>query len=217
MLSLALSMEWFKMPLVRWLASKLHFDPPLVFTTMNPADVEHPSYEMHEGAPIAIRCLYKVPICEDCHGTLSDTVPRLPKFSLANDLWLGCVPLPLASLSEGALLPLASASALIRRYTCKPDSGIMQERCQYIKGYVGNVCDFPQADGGLVLLSLPPNQQQVSEHILIAFVGSDEDMRCICKIVAEDPVAQALFSDMMMHLFLKHVLDVQPMCQKRFS
>jgi len=161
---------------------------------------------MYEGAPIAIRCLYKVPICEDCHGTLTDTVPRLPKFSLANDLWLGCVPLPLASLSEGALLPLASARALIRRYTCKPDSGIMQERCQYIKGYVGNVCAFPQADGGLVLLSLPPNQQQVSEHLLNAFVGSDED-----------PVAQALFSDMMMHLFLKHVLDVQPMCQKRLS
>ena len=51
----------------------------------------------------------------------------------------------------------------------------MQERCQYIKGYVGNVCAFPQADGGLVLLSLPPNQQQVSEHLLNAFVGSDED------------------------------------------
>ena len=160
---------------------------------------------------------YKVPICEDCNGIPSDTVPRLQKFSLANDLWLGCVPVPLASLSEGALLLLALARALIRRHRCKPDSGIMQKRCQYIKGYVGNVSAFPQADGGLVSLSLPPNQQHVSEHLLIAFVGSDEDMRCIYKIVAEHPVAKTRLPDMMMHLFLKHVLDVQPMCQKRFS
>ena len=73
-LLVGMRLEWFMMPLARWLASTLYFGPPLVCTTMNPADVEHPSYEMHEGAPIAIRCLYKVPICEDCHGTLSDTV-----------------------------------------------------------------------------------------------------------------------------------------------
>ena len=36
------------------------------------------------------------------------------------------------------------------------------------------------------------------------------------KRVAEDPVSQALFSDLMMHLFLKHMLGVQPMGQRGF-
>jgi hypothetical protein len=121
--------------------------------------------------------LATAPICKECYGTLRESVPRLPKFSLANDLWLGCMPAPLARLSEGALMLLAVARAFIRRYVCKPDSGIVNKASMQIKGYVGNVCVFPQSDGGRVLMQLPPTEQDMVESLLLAFVGPEEDMQ----------------------------------------
>ena len=63
----------------------------------------------------------KVPICKDCRVPLARLRPGLPKFALANDLWVGRLPDALAELSEGAKLLLPLARALIKRYNCKTE------------------------------------------------------------------------------------------------
>ena len=72
----------------------------------------------------------------------------MPKYALANDLWMGKLPRCLARLSAGAWLLLPLSRALIRRYNCYPDSGKWTPLDQRIKGFVGNVTVVPQADGG---------------------------------------------------------------------
>ena len=46
-----------------------------------------------------------------------------------------------------------------------------------MKGFVGNVVVFPQADGGRVLRSLPPDRLTIAEHLSIVFRGSEEDYK----------------------------------------
>ena len=118
-----------------------------------------------------------VPVCEDCHTALTGLRPRMPKFALANDLWMGAMPAPLRSLSVGSWMLLPLGRAAIRRYNCSNDAGTWRPADQRIKGFVGNVCTFPQADGGKLATSLPPSSKDVSEHILIAFTGTDQDLK----------------------------------------
>jgi len=118
-----------------------------------------------------------VPLCKDCHGSLKFAVPKMPKFALANDLWVGKLPAALHGLSEGAWLLLPLARAFIKRINCLCDSGKFLPTCERIRGFVGNACVFPQADGGRVLLSLPPKKGDVLERLLIAFTGTDNDLK----------------------------------------
>ena len=46
-----------------------------------------------------------------------------------------------------------------------------------IGAYIGNAVVFPQADGGRLLQTLPPCAESVAEHLVIAFVGTDEDFK----------------------------------------
>ena len=46
-----------------------------------------------------------------------------------------------------------------------------------MRGYVGNTCAFVQGDGGKVLSSLPPCVDDVVSNFVIAFTGSDEEIK----------------------------------------
>ena len=64
-----------------------------------------------------------VPCCSDCRAALSAARPRMPKYALANDLWIGKLPSCLEKLSSGAWLLLPLCRALVRRYNCMTGGG----------------------------------------------------------------------------------------------
>ena len=82
-------------------------------------------------------------------------VPKMPKFALANGLWLGKLPARLKTLTDGAWIMLALARPFIRRYSCLNDSGKWMHPDERIRGFIDNVVASAQANGGRVLTSLP--------------------------------------------------------------
>ena len=116
-----------------------------------------------------------VPICSECRGSLSGQQPKMPKYALANDLWMGKLPVPLGRLSLGSRLLLPLLRGVIRRYNCLTDSGKWRPSDQCIKGFIGNVVAFPQADGGKPVLSLPPSEEALVEYLKIYFVGKSRE------------------------------------------
>jgi len=46
---------------------------------------------------------------------------------------------------------------------------------QQIKAIIGNVCAYPQADGGPVLQSMPPSAVEIVERLQVCFTGLDKD------------------------------------------
>ena len=56
------------------------------------------------------------------------------------------------------------------------DSGVYAPHGERIKGYIGNVTAYAQADGGALLESLPPRAEDLVERIMIAFTGSEGDL-----------------------------------------
>ena len=119
----------------------------------------------------------KVNVCECCHAALSGSRPRMPKQALANDLWIGKPPAQLQSLSAGARMLLPLARCVIRRYNCFSDSGTFLPAALRVKGFIGNVAAYPQADGGQLVTTLPPSASEVAESLLIAYTGSTEDLK----------------------------------------
>ncbi len=95
----------------------------------------------------------------------------MPKYALANDLWIGRLPPALRGLSTGARLLLPLSRAMIKRYNCGTDSGKWMPKEQMIKGYIGNVVAFPQADGGRKVLSIPPRDHDLLRHVQIVLTG----------------------------------------------
>ena len=132
----------------------------------------------------------RVPVCPECVASLTGRAPRLPKFSLANDLWMGQLPPQLRGLSEGAWLLLALARPFIRRFGCLTDSGKWTHPEERIKAFIGNVCAFTQADGGSLVAKLPPRAEDLVGRITIAFAGSDGDLkRARLRALAVSPAA----------------------------
>ncbi len=120
----------------------------------------------------------KVPVCVDCRCALAGRTPRMPKFGLANDLWIGRLPAVLARLRLGGRLLLPLARGLIRRYNCLDDSGRWKPQDQCIHGFRGNVVAYPQADGGKLVCELPPQAGDMVESVSIVLAGSDlEDLK----------------------------------------
>ena len=118
----------------------------------------------------------KVPVCHSCHVALRGTEIRMPKYSLANDLWIGKMPRELRHLSEGAWMLLALARVSIKRYNCRSDGGHWLKKDEMIKAIIGNVCAFPQADGGILLRELPPTAKEMVERLQICFTDLDKDV-----------------------------------------
>ena len=118
----------------------------------------------------------QVPFCSDCLASIRRKRPQMPKFSLANDLWLGQLPEPLRRLSEGAWLMLALARPFIHRINCYPDGQTRGDPKELYKGFIGNVAAFKQQDGASLLTSLPPRAADLAERIAIAFVGNSGEL-----------------------------------------
>ena len=118
----------------------------------------------------------KVPICKDCRVPLARLRPGLPKFALANDLWVGRLPDALAELSEGAKLLLPLARALIKRYNCKTEGSKWRHEGQLVKAFIGNVCAVPQASSGELSHVVPPSETALQESLLLVLTGFEEDL-----------------------------------------
>ena len=71
---------------------------------------------------------------------------------------------------------LARARPFIRRYSCLNDSGKWLDKEERIKGYIGNVTAFAQADGGKLLESLPPRARDLINNVVIGFAGHEADL-----------------------------------------
>jgi len=113
----------------------------------------------------------RVPVCSDCKHALQGEKPTLPKFALANDLWMGRLPPQLGLLSTGAWMLLALARPLVKMVNCYPSgkkAGDMDPN-HCTKAYIGNVAAFAHQDGGPLLQSLPP-RRQASHSFTYTFV-----------------------------------------------
>ena len=118
----------------------------------------------------------KVSICKHCRESLARTQPALPKFALANDLWIGRVPDALRDLSEGAALLLPLARAMIKRYNCKTEGTRWRSDGLLVKAFTGNVCVVPQASSGALHLQAPVSEAALQESLLLAFTGLEEEL-----------------------------------------
>ncbi len=118
----------------------------------------------------------RVPICRDCRGPLARLHPSMPKFALANDLWMGRMPEAMAELSEGARLLLPLARAIIKRYNCKTEGSRWRDPSQLVKAFTGNVCAVPQASSGTLHTAVPPSERALQESLLLVLTGWEEDL-----------------------------------------
>ncbi len=107
-------------------------------------------------------------VCRSCRSSLTSSTLALPRFALANDLWMGR-PLPeLRNLSTGTrrLLPLVRACLQVT--VLQPTNLSAQERQ---KGFIGNSIFLPQARPSKVLSTLPPAAADMAETILFVLAG----------------------------------------------
>ena len=73
---------------------------------------------LEDGREIEVAdCTQKLPFCEECYASLHSVKPRMPKYALANDLWMGQLPKPVRELSDAAWMMLALARPFMQRMT----------------------------------------------------------------------------------------------------
>ena len=111
-------------------------------------------------------------VCKQCRSSLTARPMQLPRFSLANDLWVGRVLPELHNLSTGTkrLLPLIRTCFQVT--VLQPSTLPSSERQ---RGYIGNSIFLPQARPEGVLKVLPPTDLEMAETILFVLVGSKKD------------------------------------------
>lgn len=111
-------------------------------------------------------------VCKQCRSSLTARPMQLPRFALANDLWIGRVLPELHNLSAGTkrLLPLIRTCFQVT--VLQPSTLPMTERQ---RGYIGNSIFLPQARPEGVLKVLPPTDLEMAETILFVLVGSKKD------------------------------------------
>ena len=119
----------------------------------------------------AVRGEESVGICHDGHRAFSSKKPRLCRFALANDLWLGRMD-PLfvdANMTHEMCLALARtvATKVVLR-ACGTSVAPNQWDCQYRQtGYVGSSVLFHNGDAKHALQSLPPDK--LNDALAITF------------------------------------------------
>ena len=120
----------------------------------------------------------KLPFCGNCYSSLSRRTPTMPKFALANDLWMGQMPKPLRGLSDCVWMMLAVARPFIQRMTVYGRGGRYKgDPYEVHRAFVGNTAVFPQADGIPKLRSLPPMPEDFARYLSIAFAGHAGSMK----------------------------------------
>ena len=111
-------------------------------------------------------------VCRDCRAALLSSVLTLPRFSLANDLWMGRQMQPLRNLAAGTrrLLPMIRACLQV---TVLQPANLQKEERQ--RGFVGNSIFLPQAQPSAIRTTLPPPESDMQESILFVLVGQKKD------------------------------------------
>ena len=115
------------------------------------------------------------PVCASCKSALLQKPLMLPRFALANDLWIGRCPLPLRDLQEGTkrLLPMIRACVQV---TVLQPAGVDQAQRQ--RGFIGNSIFVPQATPSKIQKVLPPSPEEIQSTISYVLVDSQKrDLR----------------------------------------
>ena len=97
---------------------------------------------------------------------------QLPRFALANDLWMGRVLPELADLSAGTkrLLPLVRTCVQVTVLQPRTIPDTERQR-----GYIGNSIFLPQPQPSSVAEVVPPRTIDMADTILFVLVGSQKD------------------------------------------
>ena len=123
-------------------------------------------------------------VCVSCSKSLTRKVPIMPKYALANSLWIGREPLVFRcegkKLSPMTFLLLSLGRAVVQKIIAEKDKPGRREEKQ--KGMRSNTVAFPQAKiRELVSTELPAASGEthrfLSDTISIALVGCDPEDR----------------------------------------
>lgn len=117
-------------------------------------------------------------ICQECLGSLSED--EMPKFSLANNLWLGDVPFQLSRLTlpERILISRYYPAAYIVKLYPKQQGATSWDEKQLHRGLRGNVSTYrldPQQVATVICGSgtseMPPPAKILSATVGVTFIG----------------------------------------------
>ena len=109
--------------------------------------------------------------CASCKQALMATPLLMPRYALANDLWIGRCPPALQDLEAGTqkLLPLVRTCIQV---TILQGSGLPASERQ--RGLIGNSIFLPQASPSQVQRVLPPSADTLQEHFSFVLVDADK-------------------------------------------
>ena len=110
-------------------------------------------------------------VCASCKQALMATPLMMPRYSLANDLWIGRCPPALQDLEAGTqkLLPLVRTCIQV---TILQGSGLHSSERQ--RGLIGNSIFLPQASPSQVQRVLPPSAETLQEHFSFVLVDAEK-------------------------------------------
>ena len=110
-------------------------------------------------------------VCASCKQALMATPLLMPRYSLANDLWIGRCPPALQDLEAGTqkLLPLVRTCIQV---TILQGSGLQASERQ--RGLIGNSIFLPQASPSQVQRVLPPSAETLQEHFSFVLVDAEK-------------------------------------------
>ena len=115
-------------------------------------------------------------VCRDCKGPLTSSVLTLPRYSLANDLWIGPQPAALQGLASATKRLLPMTRACMQVVVLQP-ANLQREERQH--GFIGNTIFLPQARPSAVLSTLPPKEVDMQDTVLFVLVGGQKNqVRC---------------------------------------
>lgn len=140
----------------------------------------HPDHTLFDGmllAPEGIICQEGRPIaniCHECLGNLKKTLPLPPKFSLANNLWVGSLPVELSSLMFPEQLLIAHLYPWVYVFKLFPKlGGSSVEGLQ--RGMRGNVSTYELNANAMVAMVdgqlMPRPPAVLSSLIAITYIG----------------------------------------------
>ena len=110
-------------------------------------------------------------VCKDCKGPLTASTITLPRYSLANDLWLGAQLPALRNLASATKRLLPMTRACMQVVVLQP-ANLQREERQH--GFIGNSIFLPQARPSAVLSTLPPKEVDMQENVLFVLVGGQK-------------------------------------------
>ncbi len=110
-------------------------------------------------------------LCMECRDDLCCNSPRLPKFSLANDFWIGREHPEYQNLSMATKWLLSLGRACYTKILL--GKGAPETRAQ---GLTGNTIFLAQPNPGQALLQLPPATDALVDSVVVAFTRSVDEL-----------------------------------------